>query len=91
MNGEGTAMVAALLEIECTTHDFVIFLLITISACRLHVFIEEGLRTSSRPVHMGQSKWDRCCKDMWRLTNHTYMCLASFFVLYRHNLLDLVI
>jgi len=64
MNGEVTAMVAGLLEIDCTAHDLVIFLLITISACRLHVYIEEGLRKSSRPVHMDQSKWDRCCKDM---------------------------
>jgi len=63
MNGDFTAIVDALLEIELTTHDLVIFILITISACRLHVLIEEGLRKSGKPVHMEQSKWDRCCKD----------------------------
>jgi len=63
MNGDFTAVVAALIEIELTAHDVVIFIVITISACRLHVFIEEGLRESSKPVHMEQSKWDRCCKD----------------------------
>jgi len=56
----------------------------------LHYFIEEKGKALERPLGMSEKKWDRCCKDIWRLTNHSFMCVSSFIVLWRLNLLDLV-
>jgi len=91
LDGEVKNTLAALLNVDFSIRDISFLFLSAISACQLHIWIQEGYKASQKPDYMEKSKWDRCCKDMWRLTNHTYMCLASFVVLYRHNLLDMVI
>jgi len=68
---EKVSTLAAMLEVSFTTSDLLMFFSLTLLMCSLHILIEHGLKMTKRPACIEKDNWHRCCKDTWRLTNHS--------------------
>jgi len=77
-------------HVDFELRDMLLFCFFTTIIYIMHFFVEEKGKMRKRPLGISKKKWARCCKDMWRLSNHSFVCASSFYVLYSLNLLDLV-
>lgn len=77
-------------NVDFEQSDLLLLCFSTIVIYILHYLIEKKGKPLKRPFDMSEKRWDRCCKDVWRLVNHSFVCVSSFIVLWRLNLLDLV-
>jgi len=80
------ATLAGLLDVDLTAFELIMFSSVTLLIFLLHITIEHGLLATDKPENYKK----RLRKDNWRMTNHGIMCFASFFVLNRQNILNMV-
>jgi len=83
-------ILGAFRNVDFDQSDWLLLCAVTVIIYILHFIIEEKGKALNRPHGMSEKNWDRCCKDIWRLSSHSFMCISSFIVLWRLNLLDLV-
>jgi len=80
----------SLKDANFTKGELFVYCMFTCLTCLLHIMIEQRWKVMNRPAYIDKRKWARLCKDTWRLTNHSYMLIFSFAMLYREGLLDMV-